>query len=90
VDETAALPRTTSLITSKHIHVRKPHRPYTRDCCQPLSPELSLAQTMMRVVALLMLAGSSSATLRLWAKKDFDPISSPMVESNQDCHCEEH
>jgi hypothetical protein len=45
---------------------------------------------MMRVVALLMLAGSSSATLRLWAKKDFDPISSPMVESNQDCHCEEH
>ena len=47
---------------------------------------------MMRVIALLMLAGSSSATLRLWAKKDFDPISrsSPMVESNQDCHCEEH
>jgi hypothetical protein len=43
---------------------------------------------MLRTLAFLMIVASSSATLRLWAKKDFDPISSPMVESNQDCHCE--
>ena len=44
--------------------------------------------SMLRSLALLMIVSSSSATLRLWAKKDFDPISSPMVEANQDCHCE--